>query len=214
MSSHMKPLRKIWMCETPRLDAEFAVTISGIPAGAVLPVIITVGGPISVWPSPNTLISFACEFCVDVHLHTRELYSPHLATWLRKNFCPPHSTLYVIGSLHAHSPSPALPMPMNGSRGPPPIPPGNENSWSRPNACAVSCAAVQQMLLTRSLGAWWFANENEITLSCALQSDASGAIPSTSLGWPMSCGWPAMTAIVYDTPPPGIVSVTVIANGE
>src|ERR1700733_11259206 len=65
---------------------------------------IAVGGAISggvTVDAPNTLISIACEFCNPPHLQVRGAYSPQFAGSLRKNFWPPQSVRYVIGSLHA-----------------------------------------------------------------------------------------------------------------
>ena len=62
------------------------------------------GGVIGV-PGPKIEISCWCEFCVELHLHERAAISPHFARLLRKNFWPPQSVRYVIGSLHADVPS-------------------------------------------------------------------------------------------------------------
>ena len=48
----------------------------------------------------------------------------------------------------------------------------------------------------RSWPGWSFANENEITLSCAEQSPASGAMPSTPFGSPMSPAYYVMAGSV------------------
>src|SRR3569833_4260480 len=123
----------------------------------------------------------------------RVSYSPHAAGLLRKNFSPPQSVRYVIGSLPAE------------------LPAANWYSCSRPKLCAVSCAIVQHASYMRvsPLPDSWFANENEITLSSGAQ--VARPTPRMSIGRPTSDGIPAAMPIVYDTPIEGGTSLTVTA---
>src|SRR5664279_6358874 len=92
----------------------------------------TVGAGTRDWPGPNTVVNLRCELTVGVQKHVFAAKSPHSAERLRKNFCPPHADEYVIGSLHADSPS------------------VNLISWfGRPYACAISCEITQQIPHTR-----------------------------------------------------------------
>ena len=109
---------------------------------------------------------------------------------------PPQSTEYVIGSLQVDRPSMT-----------------NLNVWSRPNACALSCATVQHRLLSRDCTGCAFANENDITLSSAAQFGASGATPRMSSPNPISLGNPATIAMWY-VPVAGFSSVTSTLYGE
>src|SRR5450432_267073 len=182
----------------PRRDAASGFTMKPLttepPAGDMIE---TVGGGISEVPGPNTFVSFKCELTVGVHTQGLAAKSPHCADLLRKNFWPPQSAEYVIGSLHADWPS------------------TNLISWfGRPYAWAISCEITQQMPQTWLPSSSWAksetavsANANAIWFVIGEQSPELGPTPPTPVGRPISCGKPATIASLYSVG--GRTSVTV-----
>src|SRR5438067_8832983 len=87
----------------PRCAPPVDCTAAPLPtvAMSVGTVIEIVGDLVVGVPAPNTPRILPCEFCVPPQWQSRFWFSPQNAAASRKNFRPPQSVRYVIGSIHA-----------------------------------------------------------------------------------------------------------------